>query len=561
MRSSVGETWTTLPGDVPDYWGTLNVSIEDAQRIAYGGVEVHRSRDGGENFDVVNNWYDYYDAVETRLHADIMGIEVFTGADGEELWYIATDGGLYRSVDHLDTVENLSLDGLRVSQYYDTHTSSADPTHVHAGAQDQGYQFTQGVEQDGPVLAFEQEISGDYGHLTSGDGTHDTVFSVYPGFILVVLGEDDPWLAYADFPEGENQAWLPPIVADPAAPDNLFFCATRLWYYTADTDGWTPELWSQHDFSDQDGEYLSAFALSPFDDERAFAATSYGRFFTSNDRGRTWDESDDTGPYAHYFYGTALLPSRTDPDVIWAGGSGYGGPAVYRSDDGGESWEDWSDGLPSTTVYSLAEAPDGSGRLLAGTQHAAYRRDPGDDAWRDITGADAPVTIYWSAESLTDENTVRFGTYGRGIWDYSFEPAGDCVFGDDADADGFPCQDDCDDSDPEIHPGADDSCDGVDSNCDPSDLDEADGDGDGYFACEDCDDDQAAVNPGAPDICDNGIDEDCDGADAPASECEVDGDDDDEGGRACGCAGAPGTGALGLAMLGGLIVGRRRLQG
>ena len=552
-----GGSWARMPGEVPDYWGTLNASIEDEARFAYGGVEVHRTRDGGESFDVVNAWHAYYDAVDTALHADIMGIEVFTGGDGEELWYIATDGGLYRSVDQLETVENLSLDGLRVSQYYDTHTSSANPDHIAAGAQDQGYQVTQGMDQDGDILAFDQVISGDYGHLTSGDGTHDTVFSVYPGFMLVQVDEDEPWLAYVDFPEGERQAWLPPIVADPDAPDNVFFCATRLWYYTTNPDGWTPELWSEHDFSEQDGEYLSAFALSPFDGERAYAATNYGRFFTSEDRGRTWDESDDTGAYAHYFYGTALLPSRTDPDVIWAGGSGYGGPAIYRSDDGGESWEAWSDGLPSTTVYSLAEAPDGSGRLLAGTQHAAYRRDPGSDAWQDITGAEAPVTIYWSAEPLSDENTVRFGTYGRGIWDYSFEPAGDCVFGEDADGDGFPCQDDCDDEDPEIHPGADEACDGVDTNCDPTDLDEEDGDADGYLACEDCNDSREGTNPGAQEICGNGIDEDCDGEDAPASECDQD-DDDDESGRACGCSGAPGSGALGLAMLGGFLVRRRR---
>lgn len=553
-----GASWARLPGEVPDYWGTLNASIEDAARFAYGGVEVHRSRDGGESFDVVNAWHAYYDAVETTLHADIMGIEVFTGGDGEELWYIATDGGLYRSVDRLETVENLSLDGLRVSQYYDTHTSAADPRHVAAGAQDQGYQLTQGMDQGGPVLAFDQVISGDYGHLTSGDGTHDTVFSVYPGFMLVQLDEDDPWLAYVDFPTGEQQAWLPPIVADPAAPDHVFFCATRLWYYTASQDGWTPELWSEHDFSRDDGEYLSAFALSPFGSGAAFAATNYGRLFTSADRGRTWAESDDTGPYGHYFYGTALLPSRTDPDVIWAGGSGYGGPAVYRSTDRGQTWEPWSDGLPSTTVYSLAEAPDGSGRLVAGTQHAAYRRDPGDTAWRDITGAEAPVTTYWSAEPLTDENTVRFGTYGRGIWDYGFEPAGDCTFGEDADGDGVPCQEDCDDADPEVHPGATEGCDGVDQNCDPTDLDERDGDGDGYLACEDCNDTRATTNPGAQEICGNGIDEDCDGEDAPASDCARDDDDDDDGARGCGCSGAPGPASLGLALIGGLVLRRRR---
>ena len=98
---------------------------------------------------------------------------------------------------------------------------------------------------------------------------------------------------------------------------------------------------------------------------------------------------------------------------------------------------------------------------------------------------------------------------------------------------------DCDDSDPSIHPGADEYCDGVDTDCDGTaddgdvlDFDTwyLDADGDGYgesssstTACsqpsgyaaasagEDCDDGDAAVNPGADESCD-GVDNDCDGA-------------------------------------------------
>ncbi len=104
----------------------------------------------------------------------------------------------------------------------------------------------------------------------------------------------------------------------------------------------------------------------------------------------------------------------------------------------------------------------------------------------------------------------------------------------DADGDGFPGADDCDDADASVHPSAVELCNGVDDNCDGI-IDDGlksiffmDEDADGYGdptktteACnapsghvtndDDCRDDDAGVYPGAEELC-NGIDDDCDTA-------------------------------------------------
>ncbi len=134
---------------------------------------------------------------------------------------------------------------------------------------------------------------------------------------------------------------------------------------------------------------------------------------------------------------------------------------------------------------------------------------------------------------------------------------------------------DCDDGNAAIKPGADELCDGVDNDCDgfADDLDPegavdgstfyTDADGDGYGdsaapvqACElpegasaddtDCDDAEATVNPGHPELCD-GLDNDCDpatGESGTASWTDSDGEIRDITGSLTGSAEAPASLAL-----------------
>ncbi len=91
----------------------------------------------------------------------------------------------------------------------------------------------------------------------------------------------------------------------------------------------------------------------------------------------------------------------------------------------------------------------------------------------------------------------------------------------DDDLDGYSeCDGDCDDSDDAINPDATETCNGLDDNCDDV-IDEGfDEDEDTYTVCgedgeegtpdDDCDDADATINPGAEEICDDGLDNNCD---------------------------------------------------
>ena len=83
---------------------------------------------------------------------------------------------------------------------------------------------------------------------------------------------------------------------------------------------------------------------------------------------------------------------------------------------------------------------------------------------------------------------------------------------------------DCNDLDAAIFPGATETCNGADDDCD-SVVDEGfDVDGDGYTSCGgDCNDSDAAVNPGVAEVCFNGIDDNCNGLiDGEEISCQTD---------------------------------------
>jgi len=69
---------------------------------------------------------------------------------------------------------------------------------------------------------------------------------------------------------------------------------------------------------------------------------------------------------------------------------------------------------------------------------------------------------------------------------------------------------DCNNDDPSIYPGAPETCNGVDDNCDGQKDEGFDLDGDSYTTCNgDCDDTNPLVYSAAIETC-NGVDDDCD---------------------------------------------------
>lgn len=429
FSADTGKTWL-YRGDAPTGMFSTNsfcVSRSTPAVLFIGGVEQFTSTDSGATWIKTNKWGHYYGNPKHKLHADIPGITTFITPNSEELIFIATDGGLYISTDTTRTVTNISMNGLNVSQYYGTYTNRNNLSILYAGSQDQGFQRST-VDGEGPRV-FRQLISGDYGHLTSSNGG-DALWCDYPGFVMLYPSSTDPsprnktW-SFKD----RSRLWLPPVTADPADPYSAFVAVggttgeSKITYLTFSKEQnkiIASEL--PFDFSLGNSKVkVSAIAVSPFDFDELYVLTSAGNFFRSTDGGNTWTRTPDfKAPGNHYFYGTAITPSQKTPGTIFIGGSGYSNPGVFVSTDHGNTFKPITRGLPKTLVYELAVTPDEK-LLFAATAVGPYAFNFADSTWYDIAGATTPDQTYWTVDYIPALKTARFGTYGRGIWDFKLE--------------------------------------------------------------------------------------------------------------------------------------------
>ena len=61
---------------------------------------------------------------------------------------------------------------------------------------------------------------------------------------------------------------------------------------------------------------------------------------------------------------------------------------------------------------------DNDDLLFAATEVGPYAYSFNQSEWFFLSGVSGPDQTYWSVDFIPELNTARFGTYGRGIWDF-----------------------------------------------------------------------------------------------------------------------------------------------
>ncbi len=124
-----------------------------------------------------------------------------------------------------------------------------------------------------------------------------------------------------------------------------------------------------------------------------YAGVSEAGLFKSTDRGQSWEPVsglNDHPSRAHWMPGAGglcahtILTDRTNPERIWVGISAAG---LFRSDDGGKTWDHKNEGVPGDVgqcVHCLAHDPRDPDRIFRQDHQGVFLSEDGGDHWRQI---------------------------------------------------------------------------------------------------------------------------------------------------------------------------------
>lgn len=426
--NSINQNWT-FKGEMVDWWlafpfgsNSFSCSQQSADILYFGGILTSKSIDRGATWttmdlDPTGSFALYHGDVPKTL-------TTINPNTNEEDVYIGTDGGIYK-MDDSEHFNSISIPGLNCTQIYKMISRQLNPGEMFIGTQDNGYAHTNLGNSQPDIVDFTFQWGGDVTNVATGD-EGETFWLWWLGDGCNYMSGTDQvvstWSPY-DF-DGGIPYWEAPIWIPNQYPDKCYtagFLNNNTGNYLIELQAneggqATPQQFA-YNFEAEIGGKISAIAISPLNFNYFYITTENGYFAYSTDGGNTWSST----LLSHSMYPRVIYPSQVNLGEVWVGGSGYSNSPVFHSTDNGHSFADLNTGLLPCRVEAFATNEDES-IIFAATSIGPFAYEKNEALWSDISGFDAPLVQYMDVEFLKAENTARFATYARGIWDFQLMP-------------------------------------------------------------------------------------------------------------------------------------------
>jgi photosystem II stability/assembly factor-like uncharacterized protein len=407
-----GETWEEVGGNHfryerrISYANTIVVHPEDPDFVICGGVDLHLTRDGGKHWNQVTD-FDAHRGDPWYAHADHHALAIHPLRS--DRIYDMNDGGMDVSENRGETWFNRSND-LAVTMYYDLDVAPSDRRRFGGGTQDNGAQMTLTGGSDDHFTI----LRGDGGWMVfDPQDAHHFYASAQNMHIVRWRRGTRREMEVAEESE-RNAVWMAFIAMNPQFPDTVYVGSQRVWRTTDDGETWDAVSPFFDDVSRPD---VSALEVSPADPRYVYAATEAGGFYRSREGGDrdTWTE-DLAGATLPKQMITRIETSPDSADDLFVTLAGFGHHHVFRSSNGGWTWDDVDCGvLPDVPFHAAVIPPNNTKAVYVCGDTGVFVSFDRGGTWKNLTRNLPNVRVM---DLVYDENedTLFAATYGRSIW-------------------------------------------------------------------------------------------------------------------------------------------------
>ncbi|MBI2837837.1 MAG: hypothetical protein HYX75_05960 [Acidobacteria bacterium] len=412
MKSTdAGITWRTLD-EAPSYPHSVAIDPSTPQTVYVGtGHGVSRTIDAGAT------WLPANSGLPNDGHDVYVGV-LKTHPDDPHVVYAGTNKGLFRSNDNADSwarvgaqfgsaiVDQIAIaprdsktlfvsagsTGLYVTRDGGKTWRKRAPTGIDRGADSQdlpvcdlgidaGDPDTMYVRVDGLGLMRTTDagvtwslegrgLPGQPASVACDPERRGVVYCTTGSWVLRSDDSGDSWRPICD---GLPDYLTTPLVMDPRHSETIYIGS--YWGVSRSQGG--GRKWKQMNQGLGTSRDIDSLALAPSDPDRLIIAGYYG-LFESLDSGSRWRRIAD----APAEYGVDhLVFDPSDSDVLYA--AERWSSRVFRSDDGGRSWNQWGApiGGADNELNRIVIDPKNSRVVYALTDDGVYRRTVREDGW------------------------------------------------------------------------------------------------------------------------------------------------------------------------------------
>jgi PKD repeat protein len=425
-----GESWTdvTIPLQLnsdcsqgPDFFTRgqaffdliLAVHPNDEDIIIAGGVDLHRSMDGGDAWEPISYWTGT--GCEDYAHADQHAIQFRPGFPDQAIF--GNDGGIDYSTDvgsAADPSIERRIKGYNTVMFYSVAMANQAGSNVMiAGAQDNS---TQRFNE--PGINSTRDVFGGDGALTFIDQTNPNI--QITSFVFNFVGRStNAGRSFTTISNDQNSGrFINP--ADYDALQGMYFSAggsNQIKRIQGIKE--TPQAQETITIGIGGGQ-ISTIKVSPNVPKRVFVGTGSGNIYRIDSTHLT---TMVVTPLNGSFEGNpgsfvSGIDIGASDDQLLITYSNFGATSVYETTNGGTSWLSREGNLPDIPVRDALYNPDNRSEVLLATELGIWSTtefDTPNPVWESTNTGLASVRVD-KLEYRSSDKLVAAATHGRGVF-------------------------------------------------------------------------------------------------------------------------------------------------